>query len=423
MRIVEPRVVIVGGGFGGLYAASYLGRSELAEEGARIVLVDAKNYFSFTPLLAEVVAGKFGRQHVTTPYRILGKRYGFDFVQDEARGLDLDRGVVRTRFAEIPFDYLVVAVGAEPRYFGNDALRAGSLPFVGVDHALAIRDAVVGAYERRARDGAAHGTAPTFVVAGGGPAGVEAASEIHVLANDSLRPYYPHAPSARVILAEGSDRILQGWDEELACAGQERLRERGLDVRLGTRIEDVENGTVELRSEEEVARVPADALVWTAGTAPSRWAADQPLPTEKGAIRIDATLRVTGRKRIFAVGDVTTLVDERTGRPYPRVAPIAISQGVHAAHNIENHAFGRDLETYRATHAGNILSLGGGEALVDLLGIRITGPLAWWIYRTTYLLKLVGTKNKLRVAFTLALDRFFEPDISAETRAVMTSDR
>ncbi len=419
MTVAGARAVVVGGGFGGLYAATYLARSELAERGAQITLVDRKNFFTFTPLLAEVAAGTLGREHVTYPYRLLGRRYGFGFVQDEACGLDLALGELRTRNARIPFDYLVLAVGAEPRYFGNDEVRLGSLPLASVEDALAIRQRVIETFERASLtdDEAERRRLLTFVVAGAGPAGVEVASEIHTLANTVLRPYYPSVPPARVILADGGDRILSGWDGALAEQGLHRLRERGVEVRLRTRIERVDEGSVTTDGENGVQGVPSRTLIWTAGTGPSQWASNLPFLTDRGAIKVGPTLQVAGLDHVFAVGDVTTLVDHRTGRPYPRVAPIAISQGIRAAANLENLALGRALEPYHAHHAGKIISLGSGVALVDLLGIRLTGPLAWWIYRAAYLLKLVGAKNKVRVLTTLALNRLFERDITADAAA------
>jgi NADH dehydrogenase len=413
------QIVVVGGGFGGLYAATYLSRSELAERGAHITLVDRRNYFTFTPLLAEVAAGTLGRQHVTYPYRVLGGRYGFQFVQDAARDIDVSAGVLRTTRTTLSFDYLVIAVGAEPRFFGNENLRHHSLALTSVDDALAIRDRVIGALERATltTDEQARQRLLTFVVAGAGPAGVEVASEVHTLGNVTLRPYYPRVPPTKVILADGGDRILPGWDGELARAGLTRLRERGIEVRLHTRIADVRSGLVVTTSADGLAEVPANTLIWTAGTAPAPWAAQLAVPTERGAIKINPFLQVQGYENVYAVGDVTTLEDDRAGRPYPRVAPIAISQGIRAAANIENHALGRDLEPYQAHHAGKIISLGAGVALVDLLGIRITGALAWWIYRGAYLLKLVGTKNKIRVLVTLALNRIFEPDITTDAPA------
>lgn len=420
MTVAGARVVVVGGGFGGLYAATYLARSELAERGAQVTLVDRKNFFTFTPLLAEVAAGTLGREHVTYPYRVLGRRYGFGFVQDVASGVDLAAGVLHTGQRQIPFDYLVFAVGAEPRYFGNEELKQRSLSLTSVDDALAIRQRVIGAFERASltNDEAERRRLLTFAVAGAGPAGVEVASEIHTLANSVLRPYYPAAPRAHVILADGGDRILPGWDDVLAREGLHRLRERGIDVRLRTRIVSFGGDVVTTDAEGGVEAWPSRTLIWTAGTAPAAWAATLPFLTERGAIRVRPTLQIEGLEHVFAVGDVTTLTDHRTGRPYPRVAPIAISQGVRAAANLENLALGRALEPYHAHHAGKIVSLGAGVALVDLLGIRVTGILAWWIYRATYLLKLVGTKNKIRVLTTLALNRLFEPDITADAQAL-----
>ena len=417
MKPRAVKVVVLGGGFGGLYAASYLGRSELREYGAKITLVDRKNYFTFTPLLSEVAAGTLGREHVTYPYRAMARRYGFGFVQDAAWGIDLERQVVQTEHAELQYDYLVLAVGGEPQYFNNENIENGSVPFASVDDALAVRGRVIGALERAmlVSDDDERRRLLTFVIAGAGPAGVEVASEISNLANHLLRSYYRIPTPVRVVLAEGGNRILAGFDEALARAGLERLRERGIEVRLQTRIEDLAPGVVTARGTDGSERIPAHTLIWTAGSAPVRWISALPIPTERAAVKIDHLLRVAGCENVFAVGDVTTLTDERTGRPYPKVAPIAISQGIRAAANIENHVLGRDLEPYQAFHAGKIVALGCGVALVDLLGWRISGPLAWWIYRATYLLKLVGTKNKIRVLVTLALNRVFEPDITYET--------
>lgn len=410
-----PRVVVVGGGFGGLYAASYLGRSELAADGGRVTLVDRRNYFTFTPLLAEVAAGTLLPDHVTYPFRVLGRRYGFEFVRDVVRAVDPGRRIVRTERAELPYDYLVLGVGATPRFFGDADLRARSCPFTTVRDAMAVRNRVVNAVERAAvsADPEERRRLATFVIAGAGPAGVELASEVHGLLNRVLPPYYDEMPDGRVVLAEGSNRILRGWDEALAERGLERMRERGIDVRLATRVVEAGPRSVTLSGSGGEEVIGAETLIWTAGVSPPDWVSALPLSTEDGSLRVGPTLQVEGRERVFAVGDVALLDDPRTGRPYPRVAPIAISQGVRAAGNIENLHFGRELEEYHAHHAGKIVSLGGGVALVDVLGFRVTGRPAWWIYRITYLLKLVGLENKLRVLFALVLHRFFEPDISS----------
>ncbi|MEN8144262.1 MAG: NAD(P)/FAD-dependent oxidoreductase [Gemmatimonadota bacterium] len=412
----ETRIVVVGGGFAGVYAATYLSRSEVGQQGADITLVDPRNYFTFTPLLAEVAAGNLGREHVTYPYRVLGRRYGFGFMRAAAEGLDLEKRTLTAGGIELRYDYLVVATGAEPGYFGNQALADNSLPLTSVDDALAIRGRVIGAMEEASAPGVSQeirAAGLTFVVAGAGPAGVEVASEVYHLANSVLAPYYQGLPRAHVILADPGDRILNGWDDALAAAGLGRLRERGIDVRLGTRIQSAAPGLITMTNSTGEQTIAANTLIWTAGTVPSQWVGSAALPTERGALKINEYLQVEGQERVFAAGDLTILLDQRTGRPYPRVAPIAISQGIRAAANIENHALGRALEPYHAHHAGKIVSLGSGVAFVDLLGLQITGRLAWWIYRSAYLLKLLGLKNKLRVLFTLALNQIFERDLSS----------
>ncbi len=372
-----PSIVILGGGFGGVYAATYLARSELAIDGANITLLDRKNYFTFSPLLAEVAAGSLDHRHVTYPLRLLGHRFGFDFIQTEVREIDLQRQIVRAGAVDVCYDYLVIAVGAAPRYFGNDDLRRHSLPLTTVDDARAIRNRVIEALERATKleDTSERSRWLTFVVAGAGPAGVEVASEIQTLANKVLQPYYPGLPPVRVILVNGGNRILPGWDDELAAEGLAKLRERGIDVRLETLIAGATASAVMTRDKnsDREASIAAGTLIWTAGTAPPDWIAEIGLPTERRAILIDKQLRVQGFENVFAIGDVAMLIDERSNQPYPPVAPIAISQGIRAAGNIENHILGRSLEPYQAHHAGKIISLGSGVALIDLLGFKITG--------------------------------------------------
>ncbi|MFQ5551019.1 MAG: NAD(P)/FAD-dependent oxidoreductase [Gemmatimonadales bacterium] len=412
-----PRVVVVGGGFGGIYAASYLAKSDLATDpGVEITLVDSKNYFTFTPLIAEVAAGTLGREHVTYPHRTLAAERGFQFLHACVTGVDHARKVVSTDAGDVPYDYLVIASGAEPQYFGNAEIAARSMAFATVEHALQVRSRVIDALEHAQKidDETERRRMLTFVIAGGGPAGIEIASEIHGLVHQVLSDFYSCADEARVIVAVASDRILIGFDEALAAMGLEELRRRGIEVLLDTLVTGIGDGSVLVKGAGGACEIESHTLIWTAGTTPGSWLQEIGFPTERGALVVDRYLRVSGRECEFAVGDVAYLVDERLGKPYPRVAPIAISQGIRAAANIENAVLQRAQEPYHAFHAGKIVSLGSGVALAEVLGIRLTGRLAWMIYRGAYLLKLVGMRNKVKVAITLMLNRIFGPDIAYE---------
>ncbi|MBI3983313.1 MAG: FAD-dependent oxidoreductase [Gemmatimonadetes bacterium] len=412
-----PRVVVVGGGFAGLYAGAYLGSSELGDRGADVLLLSERNYFTFTPLLAEVAAGALGREHVTVAYRTLTRRYRIRFLQARMQALAPAEQVIHTTRGPIPYDYAILALGSEPRFFGNDALRAASLPFATVDDALRIRDCVVQRAELAAtaanRRERAH--LLSFVIAGGGPAGVEVASEIWHLLRDVLPRHYERLDVAAVTLVEGGDRLLTGFDGGLARRGLELLRGRGIQVRLGTRVLSAGEERIEVQGALGRETIDAGVLVWTAGTAPAAVLGQLDIPrADGGLVAVNQALQVERAPGLYAIGDISGVLDARTGRPYPRVAPIAISQGIRAAANVENEALGRPPDPYTAFHAGKIVSLGDGQALVDILGLALTGRPAWWLYRMAYLLKLVGTKNKIRVASTLALNQFFGRDLTCE---------
>lgn len=289
-----------------------------------------------------------------------------------------------------------------------------ALPLVSVRDALRLRWHLLRTAEAAAleRDPGRRRERLSFAVAGGGPSGVEVASEIQRVLERVLRRDHGLAEPACITLVHGGERILLGWDETLADEGLDILRERGIDVRLRTRVETFDGSTVRLRSKEQAAdALRAETLVWTAGTRPATGpVADTGLAVlDSGHLRVDEKLRVSGQERIFAAGDITRFDDPRSGRPYPPVAPIAISQGIRVAANIENAIAGRELEAYHAHHAGKIVSLGGGRALADILGWHAGGRTAWLLYRAVTLFQLVGTRNKLRALTSLLINRLFEP--------------
>lgn len=435
-RPPRARVVILGGGFAGTYAAAYLAAADLPEGAIKVTLVSERNYFTFTPLLAEIVAGSLGREDVTFAHRVFAKQRGYQFAEGRVEGIDTENCRVETSTGSIDYDYLVVAMGARPRFFGNEELERNSLPFSSVRHAEAIRQRVIRLSQDASRepDPDKRRRMLTFAVAGAGPAGVEVAAEISHLLRTVIPRYYDINTEPRVVIYQGGARILPGWDEGLVETGLGILRDRGIEVHLQSHVEGFDGRTVRAArrtstdgagSGEDVS-VEADTLIWTAGTAPDSesWGGDAEHPLgltirpRSGHLLTDEYLRLEGLENVFAAGDVAWRTDPRTERGYPPVAPIAINQGIRAAANIENLIAGRPLEAYHAHHAGSIVSLGAGDALVDLLGWTMKGRLAWFMYRTTYLMKLVGMKNKLRAVTTLALNKLFETDLTCECEDV-----
>lgn len=407
-----PRVVIAGGGFGGLYAALYLARSPDRPRGTRITLIDRNNFFTFTPLLTEVAGGALGPEHVSQPYRIFAAANDFEFLQARVDAVDTSDRVVITQAGSVPYDFLILGLGGEPRYFGNQEVERAALPFQTLRHALALRSRFIGLLERlqRTTDREAKRRMMSFVVAGAGPAGTEVASELRHLMCEVAPRFYSVDVPVHITLVDAGEEILPQFEPDLARAGRLTLERRGIEVCTGLRVSGYRSGAVQLSDGRSLS---AGTLIWTAGLNASGVGSVSGLPHDgSGALRIDRYLRVEAHPEIYAIGDSATLVNPRTGRPYPKVAPIAINQGVRAAANIENAIVGRAQEPYEAHYAGKILSLGAGEALAETLGFRWSGRPAWWMYRLVYLLKLVGARPKIRVAVTLALNRLLHPDLS-----------
>jgi len=408
------KVLVLGGGFAGLYAATYLARADVPEGALDVTLISERNYFAFLPLLPEVVGGALGQEEVAFPLRAYARRTGFRFLRARAQSIDPQARQVRTSLAVIDYDFLVVALGAQSSFLGNDEVARNSLPMVSVQDALRLRRHLLRSAESAAqeRDASRRRQLLSVVVAGGGPSGVEVATEIQCLLQRVSRRDHGLEESPSITLIHGGDRILLGWDETLADEGLDILRKRGIDVRLRTRVEGFNGTTVQVRPKGgDADHLRAGTLVWTAGTRPATGPLAEcgvELP-DSGHIPVDEYLCALGQDRIFAAGDNAWLPDPRTGQPYPPVAPIAISQGIRVAANIENAIVGRELEAYQAHHAGKIVSLGGGQALVDILGWHAGGRTAWLLYRAVTLLQLVGARNKLRALTSLLINRLFEP--------------
>lgn len=428
MNRKPAQIVVLGGGFGGLYAAMTLQRELAGSDLAQVTLVDRRNYFTFTPFLPEVAAGTLGRAHVTYPFRFLAQKGEFRFIQGTVHSFDLTKRLIQTDTATIPYDYLIVSLGGVPSFFGNPQIEAHALTLNSVDNALTIRNHVIRLFEQAVvePDPIRRRELLTFVVAGAGPCGVELAAELHHLIRTALLKFYPVDPSEiKIVLASKGDRILPDFAGKPAETGQQSLMKRGIEVRLNSRVTGASAEYVELNDCE---MVPTRTTIWAAGVTPNPVLAL--LPAQKspqGGIIVDEFLNIAEFPEVYVIGDGASAMDRRQGRPYPALAPVAIRQGVLAAGNIMNTLQGRAKEPFRFDFTGNIVGLGCGMALVNLLGIKFHGRVGWWLYRMIHLQRLVSFRNKASLALTLALNAIFDRDLSCETwpdnNPAMTGDK
>jgi len=398
---VRPRVLIVGGGFGGLWAARGLRRTCVD-----VTLVDRRNFHLFQPLLYQVATGGLAAEDIAAPLRSALRR------QRNARVLlgevvDLDPAARRVRTAEGPIDYdeLILATGVRHDYFGREewATRAPGLKTV--EDALAIRGRILGAFEAAelAAGGPAAAEHLTFVVVGGGPTGVELAGAIGELCRHTLRRDFRafHPGQARILLVEAAERVLPSYAPSLSEQARRALARLGVSVETGTRVTAVEADRVTLSRAGVERAVPTRTVLWAAGVEASPLGAILARCTgaavdRAGRVRVGPDLTVPGHPEIHVIGDLA-LLDGADGRPLPGVAPVAMQQGAYVARAIAARLRGRRLPAFRYRNRGSLAVIGRAAAVADLGGLRFHGYPAWLLWLFVHIMYLVEFGNRLVV--------------------------
>jgi NADH dehydrogenase len=406
----KARIVILGGGFAGVYAAMSLEQAMGGGDDFEVVLINKENYFVFQPMLPEVISGCIGILDVVSPIRRLLPRT--DLHVREVESIDLERREVvcspgfRAQPHVVPFDHLVLALGNVTDFRGLRGLAEHAFPFKNLGDALTLRNHVIRALDEAAierHDDSLRRQLLTFVVAGGGFSGVEVAAEL----NDFVREVaesYPHLDprEIHVVLLHAGKRILPEMAESLALFAQKILIARGVEIRFETMLEAATSDAALLRGGE---RIPTRTLVSTVPSSPHPLLERLPLPKGKnGRIVVTGFMHVGGHPDIWALGDCA-VVPMPDGQPAPPTAQHAIRQAHVAAHNIVATLRKQPLRRFEFMGLGKMGSLGRRSAVAELPGgIKISGFIAWWFWRTIYLLKLPGWGRRLRVASSWALD-------------------
>lgn len=388
-------VVIVGGGFGGLSCAKALDGKPLD-----VLLVDRRNYHLFTPLLYQVATALLNMADIARPFRAIfrGSR-NIRFRQAHVTALDFDRRRLRTSAGdELAYDYLVLATGSENNYFGNPALAEATLGMKTLGEAQALRNRVLACLERATQtaDEAERRRWLTFVVVGGGPTGVEYAGALKELLQIVLGRDYPELrpEDGRIVLAEGLDRLLAAFPEELGRYAQRVLEKRGVEVELGAMVDRAdENGVLFAGGK----RIETRTVVWSAGVRPTDPTGGQALDRSKaGRLAVDERLRLGGRDEVFAIGDVAAA--QWRGAELPMLSAPAMQEGRYAARAIVAAATGRPQPgPFRYRDKGTMATIGRNAAVALLLGLKLKGFVAWVAWLTVHLWYTVGFRNRLAV--------------------------
>ena len=399
-----PRVVIVGCGFAGLWAARYLGRSQ-----AEVLVLDRNNYHTFLPLLYQVAAAELEPEDIIYPVRSILRKYpNVRFLMDEVTGIDLASRQVTTSGHVFPYDFLILAVGSTSYFFGVTGAAEHAFQLKTLEHAIGLRNHILRRFERALyeADPQKRRQMLTFTVVGGGPTGVEFTGALAELIRGPLMKDYPSLDfkeEVRILLLEASARLLTGMPERLHTYALRRLRQQGVDVRLQAAVSQITSQAVSL---QDGATIPTETVVWTAGVRGEALPHSIELPEARnGRLKVLPTLQTPEAPEVYVVGDLAYV--EENGHPLPMVAPVAIQEAELAAENILRQVKGQALLPFHYRDPGTMVTIGRNAAVVQIQGRAFTGFLAWVLWLGVHLFRLIGFRNRLFVMINWAWDYLF----------------
>jgi len=414
------RILILGGGFGGIYAALRFEKLLRRNRKVEITMVTRDNFFLFTPMLHEVAACDLELNTIINPLRKLLRRVN-TFVGN-IESIDLSRKRVCAvhgldgHMHELEYDHLVLALGSSVNFFDLPGVAKFAVTMKSLTDAVELRNRIITHLEEANSECAAGERQPllTFVVAGGGFAGVETLGAINDFVREAIR-FYPNLnPShLRLILVTPDQLVLPELGPKLGAYAQRKLTARGIEIISGSRVSGVRRGIVQLTNGK---CVEANTMVWTAGIAPNRLLAKLGLATRSGRIEVDEHLRVKGREDVWAVGDCA-LVPNPDGGFHPPTAQHALREGRIAADNIMAAIAGTTMRQFRFSTLGQLAAIGRRTGVARIFGLNFSGFIAWWLWRTIYLSKLPRLEKKIRVALDWSLDLVFAKDFACVTAA------
>lgn len=391
-----PKIVIVGGGFGGAYTARYLKR--FAKTGrAEITLINRNNYFLFTPLLHEVATGGLSEHSVIEPIREIFHDSSVHFVQAEVKTIDTKKKVVLTSAGKITYDYLVLSTGSETNYYATVGAEKYSYTLKNLSDAVTLRKQIINNYEKGKTK---------FAVIGGGATGVELAAELIEFLNETLLPYQETEElrkNTSVTLVCASPELIPQFPSELRKIAHETLIKKGVKIKANSRVTEVNNSGIKLADGSDIE---SETVIWVAGVKPAIGILPNPDDeTVPERIKIDDYLRVVGEDNIFALGD-------NSGN-FPMLAQVAVQEARTVARNLIATIKGSPLHPFHYNEKGLLISLGQWSAAGRLFGQIYHGRTMWWLWRTIYLFNFISWRKRFRIAAEWTINLFSRRDISS----------
>lgn len=408
---MATRVVILGGGFGGVYTALGLDRSGRAD--LQVTLIDRNNFFLFTPMLSEMASGTVDTRHVVNPIRRMF--HSVEFMEAEVCSIDFAVQNVHIRLPTgdedgVPYDHLVIALGSVTNFFNLPGVEEHALGMKTLGDGVDLRNRVIQRLEEAdVADPGDHPALLTFIVSGGGLNGAEVCGDLNDFVREASASYRNiRQEDLRVMLVEAGPRLIPQLSSGLADFAVRTLRKRGVEIYANTPVQSATDDTVTLGG---LGTIPCRNLIWTAGVAPTPVIEALGLPLHKGRIKTDGTMRVQGKSNVWALGDAA-IIPNGKGDYYPQMAQHAMREGRVLAANVIRTIEGQRLRPFRYHTLGVMATVGHRAGVGQILAFRVSGFLAWIMWRSYYLFRLPRVEKRVRVVLDWTLDLIFPPDIT-----------
>lgn len=411
----KTKIVIAGGGFAGLYAAKYLDKGLARQPEIEVTLISRENFILFTPMLHEVAAGDLSPGDIVNPLRRILRHV--HVVEAQVEAIDLTarkvhcRAGVRNFELEFDFDHLLVTIGSETNFFGNDGIRDWAVTMKTLSDAALLRNRMVALFEEASveTDMARRRELLTFVTAGGGFAGVETVGAINDFVRDTVK-FYPwlREDLIRVALIHPGKLLLPELGDELGTYAEKKLAQRKVEIIKGAGVAEYDGSIIKLSDGRSIA---AKTLVWTAGVKANPVIESLDCKKERGRLAVDEYLAVPGISGLWAAGDCAAVPTGEPGKFYPPTAQHGLREGLVAAKNIEATIAGHPPKPFVFATLGQLATIGRHSGVANVFGFKFSGFIAWWMWRSIYLMKLPRLTKKLRVVVDWTLDLLFGRDI------------